>query len=283
MKRIELAFWLIVFCLMSCYSQEKKTTKTQQQTKVLEKGETIEESANQKFIYGGTAKEFLDGYAWQFEKGNQAYIIHSAGNKIYYFYPIGADDSKEYEKKPEDRGEYFFFPRSSKVYDEALGYDKSIPLPKDSIYSDYPIRYPIIENNNMVCEIYYDMDLIYKNGEPDFSNTPSFILGFNIKEPNRVLFDRSFMRSATTNSYWKRITAPPKFVQDFIIELKKDVLKPILADKATIYSAPNKPTKMYLVKGDEVECLEEKESWYKIRYYGKKTIEGWVKKEDILE
>ena len=27
---------------------------------------------------------------------------------------------------------------------------------------------------------------------------------------------------------------------------------------------------MYLIKGDEVECLEEKGEWYKIRYYGKK-------------
>jgi len=38
---------------------------------------------------------------------------------------------------------------------------------------------------------------------------------------------------------------------------------------------------MYLLKNDEVEVLEEKEDWLRIRYYGKKTIEGWIKKSDV--
>ena len=63
-------------------------------------------------------------------------------------------------------------------------------------------------------------------------------------------------------------------------QVTKDI-KTIKVKKATIHSAPNKPTKMYLIKGDEVECLEEHGDWYKIRYYGKKVIEGWVRKEDV--
>jgi SH3-like domain-containing protein len=38
---------------------------------------------------------------------------------------------------------------------------------------------------------------------------------------------------------------------------------------------------MYLIKGDEVEVLEEKGEWLKVRYYGKKIIEGWIKKSDV--
>ena len=38
---------------------------------------------------------------------------------------------------------------------------------------------------------------------------------------------------------------------------------------------------MYLLKGDVVEILQEKDDWLQIRYYGKKTIEGWIKKGDV--
>ena len=40
-------------------------------------------------------------------------------------------------------------------------------------------------------------------------------------------------------------------------------------------------SKNYLKKGDEVEVLEEKNIWLKIRFYGSKIIEGWIKKSDI--
>ena len=66
---------------------------------------------------------------------------------------------------------------------------------------------------------------------------------------------------------------------------KKDkscsILKNIRISKTIINSTPNISTKMYLVKGDEVEILEEKDNWLKIRYYGNKTIEGWIKKSDV--
>ena len=64
--------------------------------------------------------------------------------------------------------------------------------------------------------------------------------------------------------------------------IKEDKAKYIVkVTKSIIYSTPNKPTKMYLLKGDEVEILQEKDDWLQIRYYGKKTIEGWIKKSDV--
>ena len=51
--------------------------------------------------------------------------------------------------------------------------------------------------------------------------------------------------------------------------------------KAFIYNSINVLSKMYLLKGDEVEIVEEKKEWLRIRYYGKKVIEGWIKQGDI--
>ncbi|MFN3785131.1 MAG: SH3 domain-containing protein [Spirosomataceae bacterium] len=61
-----------------------------------------------------------------------------------------------------------------------------------------------------------------------------------------------------------------------------------LNSKSSIYQTPNKPTKMYLLKNDPVEVIEEKDNWLKIIYYPEKngewtgkTIEGWIKRSDV--
>jgi hypothetical protein len=54
----------------------------------------------------------------------------------------------------------------------------------------------------------------------------------------------------------------------------------VVSSKSTIYAEPDKPTKMYLIKGDIVTVLEEKEGWIKMEYEGKKLITGWIKKKD---
>jgi hypothetical protein len=55
----------------------------------------------------------------------------------------------------------------------------------------------------------------------------------------------------------------------------------IIIPKSVIHTIPKLLTKMYLLKGDKVEVLEEKGEWLKVRYYGKKIIEGWIKKSDV--
>ncbi|MFC0183754.1 hypothetical protein SAMN04515674_11132 [Pseudarcicella hirudinis] len=59
------------------------------------------------------------------------------------------------------------------------------------------------------------------------------------------------------------------------------LLELIKVSKAIIYNLPNTSTQMYLIKGNEVEVLETKGDWLKIRYYGKKVVEGWIKKTDV--
>lgn len=68
---------------------------------------------------------------------------------------------------------------------------------------------------------------------------------------------------------------------EFLIKFLDIDFKTITVQKSIIHSAPNQPTKMYLIKGDEVEFLEENSEWYKMRFYGKKTIEGWIRKSDV--
>ena len=69
--------------------------------------------------------------------------------------------------------------------------------------------------------------------------------------------------------------------KDYLKDFFNMEFKEIKVTKSIIYSTPNKPTKMYLLKGDVVEILQEKDDWLQIRYYGKKTIEGWIKKSDV--
>jgi len=38
---------------------------------------------------------------------------------------------------------------------------------------------------------------------------------------------------------------------------------------------------MYLIQNDTVEILEDKGDWLKMRYYGKKIVEGWIKKSEV--
>jgi hypothetical protein len=55
----------------------------------------------------------------------------------------------------------------------------------------------------------------------------------------------------------------------------------IRAEKSFIYDKNNIKTKMYLLKNDPVEIIESQTDWLKIKYYGKKVIEGWIKKSDV--
>ena len=69
--------------------------------------------------------------------------------------------------------------------------------------------------------------------------------------------------------------------RDYLKEFLSIDMHEITKVKSLIYRLPNIPTKIYLIKGNEIEILEEKGEWLRIRYYGKKTVEGWIKKSDV--
>ncbi|MFC0186054.1 hypothetical protein SAMN04515674_1252 [Pseudarcicella hirudinis] len=80
---------------------------------------------------------------------------------------------------------------------------------------------------------------------------------------------------------YRLATNVPREVMIEIQNVNKIKFKTLTQKQGVIFSVPNKKTNMYLLKGDIVEVLEEKNQWLKIRYYGSKTIEGWIKKTDV--
>ncbi|WP_052502542.1 hypothetical protein [Halarcobacter anaerophilus] len=58
----------------------------------------------------------------------------------------------------------------------------------------------------------------------------------------------------------------------------KSILPP---QKQPLYKTPPIKTKMYLIKGDKVEILEEKDDWLHILYHGKKDIKAWIPKSAV--
>lgn len=108
-------------------------------------------------------------------------------------------------------------------------------------------------------------------------------------KPNFFLFNFN----GRENEYHRQIQYLPNYIIAALVENKKELSKvevflgtkysKIKVVKSYIYSLPMQKTNIYLLKDDVLEIIEEKDEWFKIRYYGKKTIEGWIKKTDVTE
>ena len=57
--------------------------------------------------------------------------------------------------------------------------------------------------------------------------------------------------------------------------------KQIYPTKQPLYKTPTEITKMYLLKGDKIEILEEKDDWLYILFKGKKEIKAWIPKSAV--
>ncbi len=76
-----------------------------------------------------------------------------------------------------------------------------------------------------------------------------------------------------------------KIKVEMFLKIKYAMIK---VPKTFIFEELSSPSKMYLLKNDPVEVVEEKNGWLKVKYYPEKTgqwigktIEGWIKKSDI--
>lgn len=123
--------------------------------------------------------------------------------------------------------------------------------------------------------------------------TRGFWMSYNEEEePNHEpALLRFYFGRGTTPDIYKRVKELPRFIIQSLREHRNEwhkfelfmEMKPIRVAKAFIYIVPRKASKIYLIKGDKVEVLEDKKEWYKIRYYGAKITEGWIKKSDVEE
>lgn len=236
---------------------------------------SIQAIAQEKEKYVNIA-DFLDGYAWQaisdelHPNRDLNYDLYLDGY-VYSFFTVDGK-GKELKVAPYKNWRIFFVERP--LWDDNGG---RIKIQRARLFNNYPI---VSSKINEYCEInYVDFNgeildtLEYYNG-----GSNQFILYKNKYDIIGMVFGKYI--SPTLILDYKRVKNPPKFVQDFILELKKAKLRSI-KNKSFLYFSTRQKTKQYLLKGDQIEVINENKNFYEIRYYGKKTIEGWIKKSDV--
>ena len=168
----------------------------------------------------------------------------------------------------------YCYPKTS-VLDTITWFTRYQPITQNEIYFDRPFH--LIDGEEIIEVLYYNKKEILSNGAIKFHDVEEFQI--DPKRPN------NFIAWGQNNSqqivYYNRILSPPKNILDFYKKVAPERFKKISFEKIKVFFTPVYPSKMYLLKGNEVEILETKKDWLRIRYYGNKTIEGWIKKSDV--
>jgi hypothetical protein len=124
---------------------------------------------------------------------------------------------------------------------------------------------------------------IYKNNTIRFQilNTKSIIYNENYQKTNKYLIKGDTVEVLEEKGYFLKIRY--NNIIGFIprVDVEGYNTFRITKPKAYLYSSPNKPTKMYVLKGDDVELVDRQDDWLKIRFKGKKVVEGWIKRSDV--
>jgi len=229
-----------------------------------------------------TMNQFLDGYAWV-QVGDETNPEPDINYKLFiqgvsYTFFTENDEGLILKKAPSNNWKYYYGNHS--FWNDETSSPLCIAV--DSLLSDFEIKFHENLTDNIIepMEIYFIENSYIKlqKGQKYCEGSNSFIL--NIYDTNTYNINYGEYVSTTTLVKFQRVISPPKFVQNFIIKLKKNVLKP-LKTKTNIHSFPNSPSHKYFLKSDQVEVLEIRDTWIKVRYYGNKTIEGWIRKSDV--
>jgi hypothetical protein len=69
--------------------------------------------------------------------------------------------------------------------------------------------------------------------------------------------------------------------RDYLKEYLNIDVKEVVVPRSFIYSEPDTLTRMYFIKGDIVTVLEKQDGWIKVEYSGRKTVTGWIRKQDV--
>jgi hypothetical protein len=123
-------------------------------------------------------------------------------------------------------------------------------------------------------------NFIKNNSICTFKWRTNYVVASKDSLKNFISFPLSLFKNSS-NLFWvSGTTENPN--EEWIVRWKvTEKIKKVVSPKVLLHSQIDQPTKMYLLKGDEVEIIEEKDEWLKIRYYGKKTIEGWIRRSDV--
>jgi hypothetical protein len=124
---------------------------------------------------------------------------------------------------------------------------------------------------------------IYKNNTIRFRilNPKSTIYNDNYQKTNKYLIKGDTVEVLEEQNYFLKI----KYMNiiGFIprIDVEGYNTFRIAKSKATLHSSLSVSTNMYLLKGDDVELIDREGDWLKIRFRGKRVVEGWIKKSDV--
>ena len=187
-----------------------------------------------------------------FEKEDNS--THSIGPKIIGFFPVNKKITKLSDLQDIGQRMWFYEPNPKAPNDSIKYYREASP----SCFASY---------NGLGTD----------NFDPPAKGQPNyFLFNFNGREYERH----------------EQLTHLPNFIVVALLRNKKELQKvelflnkkyaQIKTAKSFIYTSPNVVSKMFLLKGDPLEVLEEKDDWLKIRYYAKtKTIDGWIMRSDV--
>jgi hypothetical protein len=212
-----------------------------------------------------TINKYLNGI-WKMQCCSEFFEIYF-DNKIYFFDRKGGTDTSA--------DKLYCFPKANFFPETPLGLNYDKDLKPDSI--DYDRQFKLIEGEEIVEIVFYDEDDKLVNG--NIKHTGPDYYQIDPTKPN--YFTMWGHENSQKLVYYDRILQPAPFLVTFYKNVAKSNFKKVTSLKTYINSLINKSTNMYLIKDDEVEIIEEKENWLHIRYYGKKTIEGWIKKSDV--
>jgi hypothetical protein len=175
--------------------------------------------------------------------------------------------------------------------------NKKLSVLSENSESSYNITYfGFISSDSLVNDSKLKLDFIKDSGSYfcTYDMDKESNLGINVNVLDRFYLSEncneiSYGNAKNYDGY--RIDYIP---YDKLANLPKNILvdffnfKIINVNKSIISEQPNQPTKMYLLKNDSVEVIEEKDNWLKIIYYPEKNgewtgkiIEGWIKRSDV--
>ncbi len=223
-----------------------------------------------KEVWGG--EEYAFGYQWFYILNSNFIAYFSGGNQVLYLERI-LNKSEQYGWDEEDGFKII-------KYTGSTGYVKL----------------------NIEKEKYKDDSFFEIQVTPQFSCTdtwfniatyPNYLAGgdkkkylINSKKTPKQNTIYRLPLSTFYSSYIKVSLGNCDCNEEWILKwriIQKDSIKFIKSNKAIIYKNPNIPTKMYLIKNDEVRLDKEEDDFYKITYMTNKgkIIEGYIKKTDV--
>ena len=208
-------------------------------------------------------KIYINGI-WNISGDDDSYLIYNDGKEYFI--------SKK-DKKIDDStyNSYFIMDVDSSFRNG--NYTDYYPLKKDDLFK---------KNSLSFKNDYLDIMIVFLAKEElkdDINDYSKIYLSLKKDKFNTIEINNG--KQYPNIDFYNRTNTAPRIIYDFYKRIAKDRFFVINKKQSTIHKSINIPSSIYILKGDEIEILEEKDEWLRVRFYGKKIVEGWIKKSDV--